>query len=60
MAEDIEAYVSKLKAVELKKDLKRHGLSTAGVKPVLAQRLQKAMSKEIVSSCYRLTKPFNL
>ncbi len=50
--EDIKAYVSKLKVAELKEDLKRHGLSSAGVKSVLAQRLQKAMSKDTVSSCY--------
>ena len=44
--------MSKLKVVELKEDLKRRGLSSAGVKPVLAQRLQEAMSKDTVSSCY--------
>ncbi|XP_064394573.1 heterogeneous nuclear ribonucleoprotein U-like protein 1 isoform X2 [Halichondria panicea] len=45
--EDIEAYVSKLKVVELREELKKRGLTTAGVKSVLAQRLQEAMSNEI-------------
>ncbi len=45
--EDIEAYVSKLKVVELREELKKRGLITAGVKSVLAQRLQEARSKEI-------------
>ncbi len=59
--EDIEAYVSKLKVVELREELKKRGLTTAGVKSVLAQRLQEAMSNEIeVSYSYWLFKLYSL
>ncbi len=45
--EDIETFVSKLKVIELKEELKKRGLPSAGVKSVLAQRLQEAMSSEV-------------
>ncbi len=45
--EDAEDYVAKLKVVELREELKKRGLPIAGVKSVLAQRLQEAMANEV-------------
>lgn len=44
--ENVEQFVSQLKVVELREELKKRHLSYAGNKKDLAQRLQEAMSKE--------------
>ena len=44
--EDVEQYVSQLKVVELREELKKRHLPYAGNKKELAQRLQESMLKE--------------
>ena len=44
--EDVEQYVSQLKVVELREELKKRHLTYAGNKKDLAQRLQESMIKE--------------
>ena len=44
--ENVEEYVSQLKVVELREELKKRHLSYAGNKKDLAQRLQDTMLKE--------------
>ena len=43
---DVEQYVSQLKVVELREELKKRHLPYAGNKKDLAQRLQESMLKE--------------
>ena len=44
--EDVEQFVSQLKVVELREELKKRHLPYAGNKKDLAQRLQESMLKE--------------
>ena len=44
--QDVEQYVSQLKVVELREELKKRHLSYTGNKSNLAQRLGEAMLKE--------------
>ncbi len=44
MADEVDQFVQGLKVTELRDELKKRGLTTAGNKAVLAQRLKTAMT----------------
>ena len=47
MAEEVEQFVQGLKVTELREELKKRGLSSAGNKAILAQRLKTAMKADV-------------
>ena len=46
MAEEVDQYIQGLKVTELRDELKKRGMSSAGLKAALVQRLKEAMLQD--------------